>query len=352
MSNFRAAVTGNSSDLATWEYFDGANWVAAIALPQLGDVVYSNGFTVTFDADIEASEWRNDAIAGVTAGGGFVFGAADEIVGDCYSGNVNCVTNNLATVKTIVGSVFGGTNSGGFGASKAGAYNGSSGGITIVGDAHGGSVDTANGFRYQSGTNILTGTAYGGSYSAVNRPDLTANGVYGTSGGSISINAARGRVGYGVYAHNGASATVDTVERYDNGLDSDLAFGCNVAGLGVASNIYNEVDNSTLLISLAELSAADPISVTLTVPRSGGDIQVDYLAGSAGYPAETDVKDGVVYGNSDQFEGTLEQVDAAQLASDLLDEIQTSSHVVAQRLRAAATDDSVGSIVTSTLGAP
>lgn len=349
MSNFRAAVTGNSSDLATWEYFDGANWVAAIALPQLGDVVYANAKTVTFDADIEASEWRNDAIAGVTAGGGFVFGAADEIVGDCYSGPANCVTNNSATVKTIVGSVFGGT-SGSFGPSKAGAYNGSSGGITIVGDAHGGPIEIANGFRYQSGTNTLTGTAYGGNYILTNRPDLTANGVYGVGSGSISINAARGRIGHGVYAQNGASATVDTVERYDNGLDSNLAFGCNIAGLGVTSNIYNEVDSSTLLISLAELSATDPISVTLTVPRSGGSVQVDYLAGSAGYPAETDVKDGVVYGNSNQFEGTLEQVDAAQLASDLLDEIQTSSHVVAQRLRVAATDDSVGQIVTSTLG--
>ena len=351
MSNFRAAVTGNSSDLATWEYFDGSNWVAAIALPQLGDVVYANGKTVTFDADIEASEWRNDAIAGVSAGGGFVFGAADEIVGDCYSGNANCVTNNSSTVKTIVGSVFGGVNSGTFSASKAGAYNGSSGGITVVGDAHGGTVDTANGFRYQSGTNILTGTTYGGSYAFASRVDLTANGVYGAGSGTISINAARGRIGYGVYAQNGASATVDTVERYDNGLDSELVFGCNRAGLGVTSNIYNEVDSSTLLISRAELSATDPISVTLTVPRSGGDIQVDYLAGSAGYPLESNVKDGVIYGNSDQFEGTLEVVDTAQLASDLLDEIQTSSHVVAQRLRAAATDDSVGQIVTSTLGA-
>jgi len=73
-----------------------------------------------------------------------------------------------------------------------------------------------------------------------------------------------------------------------------------------------------------------------------------------GYPLEEDVEDGVVYGPSNEYEGTLSpvNVDTAQLASDLLDDIQTSSHVVAQRLRAAATDDSVGSIVTSTLGAP
>jgi len=351
MSNFRAAVTGNSSDLATWEYFDGSNWVAAIALPQLGDVVYANAKTVTFDADIEASEWRNDAIAGVTQGGGFVFGAADEIVGDCYSGYNPCVTNTTASAKTIVGSVFGSTTNSSTSLKHVGCYNNNGAGIIVVGNAHGGTGNQTMGFIFTNGNNVLTGTAYGGSFFVVNRVDLTANGVFGASSGNISVNAARGRIGYGVAVRNGASATVDTVERYDNGLDSELAFNCNRAGLGVTSNIYNEVDNSTLLISLAELSATDPISVTLTVPRSGGSVQVDYLAGSAGYPSETDVKDGVVYGNSDQFEGTLQVVDTAQLAADLLDEIQTSSHVVAQRLRAAATDDSVGDIVASTLGA-
>jgi len=78
-----------------------------------------------------------------------------------------------------------------------------------------------------------------------------------------------------------------------------------------------------------------------------------YTAGLlSGYPVEEDVEDGVVYGPSNEYEGTLSpvNVDTAQLASDLLDEIQTSPHVVAQRLRATSTDDSVGQIVASTLG--
>lgn len=351
MSNFRAAVTGNSSDLATWEYFDGANWVAAIALPQLGDIVYANGFTVTFDADIEASEWRNDAIVGVTQGGGFVFGAADEIVGDCYGGYNPCVTSTTATVKTIVGSVFGSTTNSSTSLIHSGCSNNTGGGIIVVGNAHGGSGFQAVGFYFVGGNNVLTGTAYGGSITTT-QLRLVPHGVFGSGLGNISVNAARGRVAYGVYVQNGASATVDTVERYDNGLDSQLAFGCTVAGLGITSNIYNEVDSSALLFSLAELSATDPISVTLTVPRSGGDIQVDYLAGSAGYPDETDVEEGVVYGNSNQFTGTMKILDPVDFASSFAEELRTTTEPELVRIRTCATDDSVGSIVTSTLGAP
>jgi len=75
--------------------------------------------------------------------------------------------------------------------------------------------------------------------------------------------------------------------------------------------------------------------------------------GTLGQAAESDVKLGVVYGPSDELTGTYDPdiVDTAQLAIDLLDEMQVSPHVLAQRLRSAATDDSVGDIVASTLGA-
>jgi hypothetical protein len=70
-----------------------------------------------------------------------------------------------------------------------------------------------------------------------------------------------------------------------------------------------------------------------------------------GYPVESKVEDGTVYGPSNEFEGTLQPVviDTAQLASDLLTEMNTSNLTIAQGLRdgmgaSAAAIAAVGSI--------
>jgi hypothetical protein len=70
-----------------------------------------------------------------------------------------------------------------------------------------------------------------------------------------------------------------------------------------------------------------------------------------GYPLEAKVEDGTVYGPSSEFEGTLVPVviDTAQLATDLLTEMNTSNLTIAQGLRdgmgaSAAAIAAVGSI--------
>jgi hypothetical protein len=68
-----------------------------------------------------------------------------------------------------------------------------------------------------------------------------------------------------------------------------------------------------------------------------------------GYPLEADVEDGVVYGPSSEFEGTLSPVniDTAQLAEDLLSEISTSSNALAERLRNVSTIQTTGAQISA-----
>jgi hypothetical protein len=73
MANRYAVATGNWSNPAIW---DGGT------LPQAGDVVRPNAFTVTIDQNITVTELRNDASAPAVQGGVFTFGAGITINAD------------------------------------------------------------------------------------------------------------------------------------------------------------------------------------------------------------------------------------------------------------------------------
>jgi uncharacterized Zn-binding protein involved in type VI secretion len=65
-----AVATGNWSDTATWN---------GGTLPTSADDVYSNGFTVTIDQDINVTTLRNTAQSPAIAGGGFVVSSSVTI---------------------------------------------------------------------------------------------------------------------------------------------------------------------------------------------------------------------------------------------------------------------------------
>jgi hypothetical protein len=73
MANRYAVATGNWSNTATW---DGST------LPQAGDVVRPNAFTVNIDQDITVAELRNNASAPAVQGGVYTFGAGITINAD------------------------------------------------------------------------------------------------------------------------------------------------------------------------------------------------------------------------------------------------------------------------------
>lgn len=323
MAEKYAVATGNWSDPATW---DGG------VKPVAGDTVHSNNYTVSMDEDATVALITNKVGTTAAAGGKFVVAANNiTITADVEAGATDAIENNFGTFN-IVGDLYGGT------ALNAWALNTFASRITNhIGNCYGGASTNSWAHNIVGECN-MTGNAFGGS----------GNQAYGIAcGGSLVLtgSAVGGSSGPNRYGVN-VTGTAEINEARSNGSSQGVNGTCTI-GVIRADNA------STFPVSGKIQFFNDPSLVAIHVTQQDtSTLTLTDSTASANYPAENEVESGVVFGNTNQFTGTLQVVDAAQLASDLLDEIQTSSHVVAQRLRAAATDDSVGSIVTSTLGAP
>lgn len=332
------------------DFSDGANWVGGVA-PTIGDVAsIANNHIMTADADIQCDEI-------ICTGTGRVNVTASRTITcnviKANVGNGQAAINVLASTGQTVNILSDYTQ---IGSSYSDAVIEKTGSCTlnIVGNGQAANgVTAAYGFllRIKSSggeTNItgnLTGSVTSGSFP---QPCIYIDG------GTNEIITVSG------IANANLSECIKMI------VDSTVKFTGTVTASGasnaiVSTNgnvIFEGIANNTTgrtAIFAPTLRLSESASVQWTFQDETGDDVSLYTASLlTGYPLEEDVEDGVIYGPSNEYEGTLEPViiDTAQLASDLLDDIQTSSHVVAQRLRAAATDDSVGSIVTSTLGAP
>lgn len=108
MANYKAISTGDWSNIAIWQTWNGSAWVAASVLPSSSDDVWSNNFTVTIDQDVTVLTLRNtsNASPSITAGGGFIVSGTGLTI-TCLS-SVGIVQNNtISNALTISGS---GTN--------------------------------------------------------------------------------------------------------------------------------------------------------------------------------------------------------------------------------------------------
>ena len=125
MAFYRASTTGNWSNLAIWQIWNGSAWVSASVLPGAADDVWSNNFTVTINQDITVLTLRNAANTTpvVTAGGHFSISSnvsvtcVDTIISthiwqnasSLYliqtSGSANTITLNMNLLAPVSGSV-------------------------------------------------------------------------------------------------------------------------------------------------------------------------------------------------------------------------------------------------------
>jgi hypothetical protein len=183
MANRYATKTGNWSDVTVW---DGGT------LPQPGDVVRPNNFTVTIDQDITVAQLTNSAAAPAVANGTFVVSGVGPRI----------INSNLLTTGSALVSI---TNAGADvtvnGAVTSGASNGSlsigvNARVTINGDVTGGAgtsniavvifagpVLTVNGnVTGGTGTNAHALSAQSGSSSVI-----TVNGNILGTGNSYPV---------------------------------------------------------------------------------------------------------------------------------------------------------------------
>jgi hypothetical protein len=395
MANRYAVATGNWSNPAIW---DGGT------LPQAGDVVRPNAFTVTIDQNITVTELRNDASAPAVQGGVFTFGAGITINADIrhiINLNSDFITATYGSgTSTINGDIiYAGTVTN---ASRAVVLiTGSAGGVLIV-----------NGDIYMSNTTIVVNER--GSCVRLNGNGngfkITCNGLvsgalvwlgpFTDEGNSCGIAVAgqnyvielngvtQGRMvlshaapSYGVVVF--AATTGNTI--VNNGLMRGGA--ATNANLGDAVNMPINLLNFLNNYGTIEASATQRGMVGGLLTHYSGAIVTDNFVQVAaqpkaqrmdtafmdaqfnlpitsvtngslrtaglltGYPLESDVEDGVIYGPSSEFTGTLQPVviNTAQLATDLLTEMNTSNLTIAQGLRdgmgaSAAAIAAVGSI--------
>ena len=386
--------------LANGLWSNAANWNGGTK-PTSGDVVYANNKILDIDENVDVLELRTDA--GTTAvGGGYFDVVSDDltvscdfiwpddndfgiqvssnsgtttIIGDVYIPKGNSATRHCGILiqgtcqLNVIGSILNKDNSGSQGARDNSGIiiNVSGGRLNLTGDVNGG-TNTANSNQPNAGIYIktvdwiinVTGDVIGGPIGGGSILNINA-GIYVETTNNV-VNVIGNVIGGfsfqtpGIYFNASVNnVNITGVAQSNNSSPAvEKSYGVINNTVTMFGDIINDGGQMAILIDNLVLDNDTEMSWKLIDDTNNDRYLYSVGSGVLGQAAESDVRKDVVYGPSSELTGELEPVvvDTAQLASDLLDDIQTSSHVVAQRLRAASTDDSVGQIVASTLGNP
>jgi hypothetical protein len=224
--------------------------------------------------------------------------------------------------------------------------------VNVVGSVIGGGQNTATGFNsgITSSSNQctvnVTGLIQGSAYSAfIQKVAISLSGlnnilnITGTVYGDASTAVVVGSSTSNVYM-DGICSTVG------NALPFSIPRLVMLNG-----TIFCDTVNSLGGITKFMIPPFSDVEIVTETEVVGVDNYL-YTAGLlTGYPPEAKVEDGTVYGPSSEFTGTLQPVviNTAQLATDLLTEMNTSNLTIAQGLRdgmgaSAAAIAAVGSI--------
>ena len=285
MANILAAANGNWSATGTW--------VGGV-VPTGGDNAYSNGKTITIDVNAAAAKVSTVAENGSSGGGGFTLSNGFTLTAYCDGGTSTCITLDGANSAAIVGNVNGGT-----GTNCYGAYNNSTGTITITGNVKGGTGANCPGtYNNSTGTITITGNVTGGT--SANCP-----GAYNHSTGTITITGnATGGTGTNCYgAHNNSLGTIYLKRAVGN--------DCGPGGVSLYSNYgaYNNLASAPFYIEEIEYGAngqTPTLGVFFLTPASTNrailtrydrtkKTLVDPDVAGYDYPDESDVRKDIAY---------------------------------------------------------
>ena len=394
MRYLRLSATGDY-DLSRFQEWNGSAWVAAVTLPEWGDVVNANGFTCNFIMDAIAAQWRTDApINGGSAGGGFVYTVGGiEITGDRIAGTTTCFSTALTTMVYAVGNSTGGA------INAQGTLTSGTGGIYVVGTGYGGGPLGAHGIlNTGSGNTYVTngcvgGLGVGNPAGSIQPAGYAWNGSgNGYISGQVIGISSNGGTG-GVTPGSAATGTVYVEEAYVGiGHNFRAVNGNNNARVQV-SRFVNDVDYQlpTATPTFVTLAEVGPVDVRLTYTRFNSPVETSTLLSAVVAPQASDLRLGVTVGAvtgtcavppaasvalnvpidntigtyeltvdnsaiaaavSASLETSLPSLLAPPLATDLLAEISTSSDPLAERLRNASTVQSTGAQLQSLVIAP
>jgi hypothetical protein len=354
MANRYLIATGNSDNPAI---YDGGT------LPDPADVLRLNGFVLTVVANMTLAELRCDALAPAVASdaarqvllaNGVTLTVTNLVSGTNVASNtgmIGCVPSASATIvsttfqrqcfRVLSGETL----------TAVGSFNCNVGtGTTFGGMVSGGGVVNMTGPVISSGcildgientTLNITGpiTVSASVAFNVNRagnPTITVTGDI-TCSGFLAVSTTL--TTRNAFTHYGSLRTTGSANAFKSSsiYRGTGPFINNGSYCAFAGDRLELIPNGGTYI---EAVTTTPTTVRLYTP--------DLLSG---YPAIADVESGVIYGPSNEFTGTLSPVNinTAQLATDLLTEMNTSNLTIAQGLRdgmgaSAAAIAAVGSI--------
>lgn len=263
-----AVATGNWSNTATWN---------GGTLPQAGDDVFADGFTVTIDQNVNVLSIRTTQRSGGTAGGGFTLNTGFNVTGNVISGTTTCLTINTASgTHTITGSVTGGTQGGSTGAiNKSGNSS-----LSIIGNVTGGGSSNSVGLNITGGGSVfITGNCLGTGFQQ-------AFGVRYVGGSSLTVNGnvtgGAGNAAYGIQA--GVSSMNVTITGTINNGSGFQSNGLNVGSSTTGTVVINGnviTTNGQPTIQLSELNSNISLTINGNVTATAGNAIASISSGGS-----------------------------------------------------------------------
>lgn len=243
--------------ISNGNYSNDAIWSTGVK-PTTG-TVYSNGYTVTVDANSSATVVTNVAGTVAVAGGSFVLSNGVTLTANVYAGPTACVTLAAGLSATVDGNAYGG-----YALSAYGVYKVGTGILTLTKNAYGGSGQAATGaYNASTGTLAIGESVYGSDSNNV------AFGARNSSTGTLTVGGSvyAGLEAAGLLVVSTGTVTVagsvyaqaDVPGLSHNGTTNNVTIGGNAVG-GSAITAYgvNCVSSGNVTILGAAISADAP----------------------------------------------------------------------------------------------
>lgn len=279
------------------------------------------------------------------------------------SGSVSSGLNTSGGIVNITGNCIGGTGAQAFGVRVTGTL-----GINIVGNCIGGSNSGSNGLNMQnpSGNTVVTGNAIGGTgFNAVGINFSASTAGTTTVNGNVTGNSTNAS-GPGILLETTTSnpnlvVNGNVIASAANGINSTVANSCiitvngNVTAAANAIGVVQTSLNGWIIINGNAFSASTgvvPYYGQRVLINPSGTLQHEYRVNSAGsagvarslytggvnlnQPAESDVRENVTYGASNEFNGTCAVPGAASVAVGVpVDNTVGTAAITPETIRAA-----------------
>jgi hypothetical protein len=337
---------------ASGNFNAGATWTGGV-VPTVGDEARaSTGHTITINVNTTCDEISNAGTGIFTLADGVTLTA--KVASKSTTAARNCLQFS-ATTGAIVGDIFGGVTNG-----NVAVVNSGSGTLTITGNLLGGTVGN---FAYavnnsSTGTINITGNSVGGSGSlgyALNNASTGTINLTGNSTGGTGANANG--------AFNNSTGTLSIIGTVTASQTAAGVAGTNVQQVTILSGPF--ITETTRGVSPIYCAAwrwnASPSNSTYLEVMTNDLLTKRSLVTEdnvTGMPAESDVKDGVIYGPTSALTGTYEQTvspstsDIATAVWSAATRTLTSGGISAADVWTYATREITGGTVDTLVNAP